>query len=47
MMTTTLNGVTNNKDSEESAEQQAAIMLVRLAKERGLSWRGPMVCSSS
>ncbi len=40
-MTTTLNGVTNKKDSEESAEQQAAVELVRLAKERGLSLTGP------
>ena len=40
-MTTTLNGVTNKKDSEESAEQQAAVELVRLTKERGLALTGP------
>ncbi len=40
-MTTTLNGVTNKKDSEESAEQQAAVELVRVAKERGWSLTGP------
>src|SRR4051812_445866 len=39
-MTTTLNGVAKKK-TEQSAEQQAAIELVRLAKERGLSLTGP------
>ena len=40
-MTTTLNDVANRKDAEQSAEQQAATELVRLAKERGLSLTGP------
>jgi putative transposase len=40
-MTTTLNGVAKKKDSEQSAEQQAAVELVRLAKEQGLSLTGP------
>src|SRR4051812_14941336 len=39
-MTTTLNGVAKKK-TEQSAEQQAAIELVRLAKEQGLSLTGP------
>jgi transposase-like protein len=39
-MTATLNGVTKKK-AEQSAEQQAAAELVRLAKERGLSLTGP------
>src|SRR6188472_3042625 len=37
---TTLNGVTKKK-SEQSAEQQAAVELVRLAQEQGLSLTGP------
>jgi transposase-like protein len=41
-MTATLNDVTKNREpSEESAEQQAAAELVRLAKEQGLSLTGP------
>ncbi len=40
-MTATLNGVTKKKDLEQSAEQQAAVELVRLAKEQGLSLTGP------
>jgi transposase-like protein len=42
VMTATLNVVTKKKEpSEESAEQQAATELVRLARERGLSLTGP------
>src|SRR3954454_11029839 len=40
-MTTTLNGVAKKKADEQSAEQQAAVELVRLAKEQGLSLTGP------
>jgi putative transposase len=41
-MTATLNVVTKKKEpSEESAEQQAATELVRLAREQGLSLTGP------
>ncbi len=40
-MTTTLDGVAKKKAGEQSAEQQAAIELVRLAKEQGLSLTGP------
>ena len=41
-MTATLNDVTKKREpSEESAEQQAATELVRLAKEQGLSLTGP------
>jgi len=40
-MTATLDGVAKKKDSEQSAEQQAAVELVRLAKELGLSLTGP------
>jgi len=40
-MTTTLDGVAKKKIDEESAEAQAAVELVRLAKERGLSLTGP------
>src|SRR3954462_9836386 len=40
-MTATLNDVAKKKDTEQSAEQQAAIELVRLAKEQGLSLTGP------
>jgi len=38
---TTLDGVTNKKPAEESAEQQAAVELVRLAQEQALSLTGP------
>jgi len=40
-MTTTLNDVAKKKPVENSAEQQAAAELVRLAKEQGLSLTGP------
>src|SRR6478752_4276468 len=40
-MTTTLNVVTKKNADEQSAEQQAAAELVRLAKEQGLSLTGP------
>lgn len=40
-MTATLNGVTNRKPAEGSAERQAAAELVRHAKEQGLSLTGP------
>jgi len=40
-MTATLNDVTKRKPAEQSAEQQAAVELVRLAKEQGLSLTGP------
>ena len=40
-MTATLNDVTKKKDVENSAEAQAAVELVRLAKEQGLSLTGP------
>src|SRR5882762_10668894 len=40
-MTTTLNDVAKKKTDEQSAEQQAAVELVRLAKEQGLSLTGP------
>ncbi len=40
-MTATLNDVAKKKPAEESAEQQAAGELVRLAKEQGLSLTGP------
>ena len=41
-MTTTLNGVAKKKKADEqSAEQQAAVELVRMAKEQGLSLTGP------
>jgi len=33
VMTTTLDGVTKKKAAEQSAEQQAAVELVRLAQE--------------
>src|SRR4051794_41620230 len=39
-MTATLDGVAKKK-AEQSAEQQAAAELVRLAKEQGLSLTGP------
>ena len=38
---TTLDDVTKKKPAEESAEQQAAAELVRLAQEQGLSLTGP------
>ena len=40
-MTATLDGVTKKKPAEQSAEQQAAVELVRLAQEQGLSLTGP------
>jgi putative transposase len=40
-MTETLNDVTKRKPAEESAEQQAARELVRMAREQGLSLTGP------
>jgi putative transposase len=40
-MTATLDGVTKRKPAEQSAEQQAAAELVRMAKEQGLSLTGP------
>jgi putative transposase len=41
-MTTTLDDVTTRrKKLEPSAEEQAAVELVRLAKEQGLSLTGP------
>ena len=40
-MTATLDGVTKKKPAEQSAEQQAAAELVRMAKEQGLSLTGP------
>ena len=40
-MTATLDDVAKKKQAEQSAEQQAAVELVRLAKERGLSLTGP------
>jgi putative transposase len=42
VMTTTLDDVTTRKKKPEpSAEEQAAVELVRLAKEQGLSLTGP------
>jgi transposase-like protein len=38
---TTLDAVTKKKQVEQSAEQQAAVELVRLAQEQGLSLTGP------
>jgi putative transposase len=40
-MTATLDDVTKKKPVEQSAEQQAAIELVRMAREQGLSLTGP------
>ena len=40
-MTATLDDVAKKKQAEQSAEQQAAVELVRLAKEQGLSLTGP------
>jgi transposase-like protein len=41
LVTTTLNDVAKRKQAEQTAEQQAAVELVRLAKEQGLSLTGP------
>jgi transposase-like protein len=41
LMTTTLDDVAKKKEAEQSAEQQAAAELVRMAKEQGLSITGP------
>jgi transposase-like protein len=41
LMTATLDGVAKKKQAEQSAEQQAAVELIRLAKEQGLSLTGP------
>jgi putative transposase len=41
LMTATLDGVAKKKIDELSAEAQAAVELVRLAKEQGLSLTGP------
>jgi putative transposase len=41
LMTTTLNGVAKKKAGEQSAEQLAAVELIRAAKEQGLSLTGP------
>ena len=41
VMTATLDDVTKKKPAEQSAEQQAAAELVRLAQEQGLSLTGP------
>jgi putative transposase len=47
-MTATLPDVAAmRKQAEQSAEQQAAAELVRMAKEQGLSLTGPDGCSSS
>jgi putative transposase len=40
-MTATLDDVAKKKAAEQTAEQQAAVELVRLAKEQGLSLTGP------
>ncbi len=40
-MPTTLDGVAKKKADEQSAEQQAAVELVRAAREQGLSLTGP------
>src|SRR3954465_12812939 len=40
-MTATLDDVAKKKQAEPSAEQQAAVELVRLAREQGLSLTGP------
>ena len=40
-MTATLNDVSRKKPVGDSAEQRAAVELVRLAKEQGLSLTGP------
>jgi putative transposase len=41
LMTATLDDVAKKKQAEQSAEAQAAVELVRLAKEQGLSLTGP------
>jgi transposase-like protein len=41
MMTATLDDVAKKKQVEQSAEQQAAVELVRMAREQGLSLTGP------
>src|SRR6202000_2298986 len=41
LMTTTLDDVAKKKEAEQSAEQQAAAELVRMAREQGLSLTGP------
>jgi putative transposase len=41
VMTATLDDVAKKKAAEQSAEQQAAVELVRLAREQGLSLTGP------
>ena len=41
MMTATLDEMAKRKPAEVSAEQQAAVELVRMAKEKGLSLTGP------
>lgn len=41
VMTATLEDVAKKKAAEQTAEQQAAVELVRLAKEQGLSLTGP------
>src|ERR1700723_3389237 len=41
MVTATLDDVAKKQEAEQSAEQQAAVELVRLAKEQGLSLTGP------
>jgi putative transposase len=41
LMTATLDDVAKKKEAEQSAEQQAAAELVRMAKEQGLSLTGP------
>jgi putative transposase len=40
-MTATLDDVAKKKQPEQSAEQQAAVELVKLTMERGLSLTGP------
>ncbi len=40
-MTATLDDVAKKKAAEQSAEQQAAVELVRLVREQGLSLTGP------
>src|ERR1700728_3867256 len=41
MMTATLDDMAKKKQVEQSAEQQAAVELVRMAREQGLSLTGP------
>ena len=43
-MTTTLSDMTAKKKPEPSAEEAAAMELVRMAKEQGLSLTGPAGC---